>query len=95
MILAYAAAYLASLRPLPLPSLAYFSSIQRYSTYALAVRDILLDRAMGPWPGSMNLRTHRNYPRPHWTHTFDLCFSCDLPPLNSTSQIYLLLLLLR
>jgi hypothetical protein len=40
VVLAYAAAaYLASLCPLPLPSLAYFSSIQRYSTYALAVRD--------------------------------------------------------
>jgi hypothetical protein len=40
VIVAYvAAAYLASLRPLPLPSLAYFSSIPRYSTYALAVPD--------------------------------------------------------
>ena len=33
-----------------------------------------LDRAMGPWAGSLDLRTHRNYPRPYWTHTFDICF---------------------
>jgi hypothetical protein len=53
-----------------------------------------VDRAMGPWAGSLDLGTHRNYPRPYWTYTFDLYFSRDLHPLNSTSQIYLLLLIL-
>jgi hypothetical protein len=24
-----------------------------------------IDRAMGPWAGSLDLGTHRNYPRPH------------------------------
>jgi hypothetical protein len=41
--------------------------------------------SLGPWAGSLDLGTHRNYPRPYWTYTFDLYFSRDLPLLNSTS----------
>jgi hypothetical protein len=47
------------------PAEVYINTVKRVFRYLKNILFIGLDRAMGPWAGSLDLGTHRNYPRPH------------------------------
>jgi hypothetical protein len=72
----------AFLKPPRPPAILELPSCPSYSSQQGPV-----DRVMGPWAGSLDLGTHRNYPRPYWTHTFDLYLST-----NTRDKVSVLLL---